>query len=147
MPIGDYCQRPAATVLSSETVRSAAQRMKLAGLGSLVVVRDGRPVGIVTDRDLALEILCKRLDAGAVRIEELASRPLVSVHQDAGVREAVRVMARRGIRRLPVVDDKGDVVGIVAADDLVMLAIGELSGLAVALGAQAPPSDAQRETP
>lgn len=138
MSIGDYCQKPATTVLASESVRSAAQRMKLTGLGSLVVVRDGRPVGIVTDRDLALEILGKRLDAGAVRVEEVMSKPLVTVHQDAPVREAVRLMARRSVRRLPVVDEKGDLVGIAAADDLATLAIGELSSLVVAIGAQAP---------
>ncbi|HEU4430030.1 MAG TPA: CBS domain-containing protein [Myxococcota bacterium] len=145
MPIGDYCQRPAATVLENDTARSAAQRMKLSGVGSLVVVRDGRPVGIVTDRDLALETICNRLDAGAVRVGELASRSLVTVHADAPVREAVRLMGRRGVRRLPVVDDKGEIVGIVAADDLATLAIAELSGLAVAIGAQAPASDEQRE--
>jgi CBS domain-containing protein len=147
MPIGDYCERPAATVLGSDSVRSAAQRMKLAGVGSLVVVRDGQPVGLVTDRDLVLETLCKRLDAGAIRVEEIASRPLVTVNQDAPVREAIRLMSRRGVRRLPVVDDKGEIVGIVAADDLTTLAITELSALAVAIGAQAPQAEAQREKP
>jgi CBS domain-containing protein len=146
MAIVDYCQRPAATVLASESVRSAAQRMKLAGLGCLVVVEDGRPAGIVTDRDLVLEILGKRLDASAVRVGELMSKPLVTIHQDAPVREAVRLMGRRGLRRLPVVDDKGDLVGLVAADDLAVLAIGELSSLVVAIGAQAPQCDVPEGT-
>jgi CBS domain-containing protein len=119
--------------------------MKLAGVGSLVVMRDGRPVGLVTDRDLALGTICRRLDPGAVPVKDFASRSLVSIHQDAPVRDAVRLIARRGVRRLPVVDDKGGIVGIVTADDLATLAITELSGLAVALGAQAPPSDERRE--
>ena len=146
MAIVDFSQRPATTVLASDSVRSAAQRMKLAGLGSLIVVEDGRPVGIVTDRDLVLEILGKRLDASAVRVGEVMSKALYTVHQDAPVREAVRLMARRGVRRLPVVDDKGDVVGVVAADDLAMLAIGELSSLVVAIGAQAPQCDVPEGT-
>jgi CBS domain-containing protein len=146
MAIVDFSQRPATTVLASDSVRSAAQRMKLAGLGSLIVVEDGRPVGIVTDRDLVLEILGKRLDASAVRVGEVMSKPLYTVHQDAPVREAVRLMARRGVRRLPVVDDKGEVVGVVAADDLAMLAIGELSSLVVAIGAQAPQCDVPEGT-
>ncbi len=147
MPIGDYCEKPAATVRGEETVRTAAQRMRLAGLGSLVVVKDGRPIGLVTDRDLVLETLCKRLDPGALRVEEIASRPLVTIEQDAPVREAVRRMRRHAIRRLPVVDDKGQLVGIVAADDLLALAAGELSGLAVAIRAQAPSSEADRREP
>jgi CBS domain-containing protein len=144
MSIGDYCERPAATVRAGESVRAAAQRMKLAGVGSLIVVEGDRPVGIVSDRDLVLGALCKRLDTGALRVEEVASRPLATIHRDAPVREAIRLMKRRAIRRLPVVDDKGALVGIVSADDLTTLAVGELSGLAVAIAAQTPPSDAQR---
>lgn len=138
MSIDDYCEKPAATVRGEETVRAAAQRMQQEGLGSLVVVTDGRPVGMITDRDLMLETLCNRLDPGSVRVEEIASRPLVSVEQDAPVREAVRMIRRHGVRRLPVVDDKGQLVGIVAADDLLSLAAAELSGLAVAVRSQSP---------
>ena len=144
MPIGDYCEKPAATVRGDETVRAAAQRMKQEGLGSLAVVTDSRPVGIVTDRDLVLETLCNRLDPGSVRIDEIASRPLVTVEQDAPVREAVRMIRRHAVRRLPVVDDKGQLVGIVAADDLLSLAAAELSGLAVAVRTQSPSGDPGR---
>jgi CBS domain-containing protein len=144
MPIGDYCQKPAATVRGDETVRAAAQRMKQEGLGSLAVVTEGRPVGIVTDRDLVLETLCNRLDPGSVRVEEIASRRLVTVEQDAPVREAVRLIRRHAVRRLPVVDDKGQLVGIVAADDLLSLAAAELSGLAVAVRTQSPRGDPGR---
>jgi len=144
MPIGDYCEKPAATVRGDETVRAAAQRMKQEGLGSLVVVTAGRPVGIVTDRDLVLETLGNRLDPGSVTVEEVASRPLVTVEQDAPVREAVRVIRRHAVRRLPVVDDKGQLVGIVAADDLLSLAAAELGGLAVAVRSQSPSGDPSR---
>ncbi len=144
MPIGDYCEKPAATVRGDETVRAAAQRMKQEGLGSLAVVTAGRPVGIVTDRDLVLETLGNRLDPGSVTVEEIASRPLVTVDQDAPVREAVRVIRRHAVRRLPVVDDKGQLVGIVAADDLLSLAAAELGGLAVAVRTQSPSGDSGR---
>jgi CBS domain-containing protein len=128
MPIGDYCEKPAATVSGAETVRAVAQRMKHEGLGSLAVVVDGRPVGIVTDRDLVLETLGNR----------------ISVDQNAPVREAVRMIRRHAIRRLPVVDEEGDLVGIVAADDLLALAAAELGGLAVAVRAQFPGNDPGR---
>ncbi|MEN8184393.1 MAG: CBS domain-containing protein [Myxococcota bacterium] len=138
MPIGDYCVKPAATIRGDETVRVAAQRMKNEGLGSLAVVADGRLIGIVTDRDLVLETLCNRLDPGSLRIDEIASRPLVTVEQNAPVRDAARMIRRHAVRRLPVVDDKGQLVGIVAADDLLSLAAAELGGLAVAVRSQSP---------
>jgi CBS domain-containing protein len=147
MAIGDYCEKPAASIRGDETVRTAAQRMRNEGLGCLVVAKEGRPVGMVTDRDLMLETLCKRLDAGAVKVEEVASRPLVAIEQDAPLREAVRMMRRHAIRRLPVVDDKGQLVGIVAADDLLSLAAVELEGLALAARAQAPRHDPGRRQP
>lgn len=138
MPIGDYCERPVATVSGSETVRAVAQRMKQEGLGSLAVVVDGRPVGIVTDRDVVLETLGKRRDPGSLRVQEIARRSLVTIDQEAPVREAARMIRRYAVRRLPVVDDKGQLVGIVAADDLLSLAAAELGGLAVAVRAQCP---------
>lgn len=147
MPIGDYCEKPAGTVCGGDTVRAAAQRMRDEGLGSLVVVKDGRPIGIVTDRDIVIESLCNRLDPGAAKVDEIASRPLVTVEQDTPVREAARVIRRHAIRRLPVVDEKGQLVGIVAADDLVSLAAAELSGLAVAIRSQSPTGDLNRRTP
>jgi CBS domain-containing protein len=145
MSIGDYCQKPAATVGGEETVRAAAQRMKREGLGSLVVVKDGGPLGIVTDRDLMIETLCNRIDPGTVRVEEVVAGPLLSVGQEAPVREAIRIICRKGVRRLPVVDEKQQLVGIVAADDLLQLIAAELSGLAVAVRAQSPGGDAPQE--
>jgi CBS domain-containing protein len=115
--------------------------MKNEGLGSLAVVAGGRPTGIVTDRDLVLETLGERLDPGSVRVDEIASRTLVTIEQDAPVREAVRMIRRHAVRRLPVVDEKGQLVGIVAADDLLSLAAAELGGLAVAVRAQSPSGD------
>jgi CBS domain-containing protein len=144
MPISDYCEKPVVTVAAEETVRSAAQRMRLAGVGSLPVMKDGRAIGIVTDRDLVLETLCKRLDAGAVRVGEIATGSLVTIDQGAPVRDAVRLMRRHAVRRLPVVDDKKQVVGIVAADDLVGLVANEITALALAIRAQTPAGEVQR---
>lgn len=138
MPIGDYCHKPAVTISAGATVRAAAQLMQREGLGSLAVVDGDRPVGIVSDRDLVLETLCHRLDPGAVTVGEIASGPLVTLSQDAPVREAARRIRRQALRRLGVVDGNGALVGILAADDLVSLAAAELSALAVAIQTQAP---------
>ena len=138
MPVANYCQSPALTAGREETARAAAERMDKEGVGCLVVVDGARPVGILTDRDLALGILCNRLDAGAVRVGEIASRSPVTIAQDAPLAEAACLIRRHGVRRLPVVNDAGELVGLIAADDLMQLAIGELSGLAVAVRAQSP---------
>lgn len=138
MSIGEYCEKPAATIRSDETVGAAAQRMKQEGFGSMVVVKDGSPLGIVTDRDLVLGMLCDGLDPGAVKVAELASRPLVAVEQEASVAVAIKMIRRHAVRRLPVVDDKQQLVGIVSADDLLSLLADELSGLAVAVRSQFP---------
>jgi len=141
MPIEDYCEKPAASVLGNTTVRAAAQRMKSEGLGCLIVVADGRPTGIVTDRDLVLKTLCSRLDPGAVRVDEIASHPLFTIEQESSVEEAVRLIRHHAVRRLPVVDEKGSLVGIIAADDLLSLAADELNGLSAAVRAQRPCGD------
>jgi len=148
MPIDDYCEKPAVTILGNETVRTAAQRMKLGGLGSLVVVADGRPTGIVTDRDLVIETLCNRLDPGSVRVDEIASHPLVTIEQQRTVGDAIRLIRHHAVRRLPVVDEKGDLVGIVSADDLLSMAATQLSGLNAAIRAQRPSGDLEgRQSP
>jgi CBS domain-containing protein len=107
------------------------------GVGCLVVVADNQPTAIVTDRDLVLEVLCNNLDASAIRVGEIAAGRLVSVREDAPVAEAGHVMARHAVRRLPVVDEKGHLVGVVTADDLMRLVVGELAGLAAAVEVQA----------
>lgn len=137
MSIGNYCERPARTIGPEETVRAAAQRMAREGVGCLVVVADNEPKAIVTDRDLVLEVFCNNLDASVVPVGEIAAGRLVSVREDASVAEAGRIMARHAVRRLPVVDEKGHLVGVVTADDMMRLVVGELAGLAAAVEVQA----------
>ena len=138
MSVRHYCQKPACTVAPNETVRVAAQRMDKEGVGCLVVEEGGSPVGILTDRDLALEILCKRLDASSVRVHEIARTPVVTIQQDAPLAEAAKLIRQHAVRRLPVIDTKGKLVGLIASDDLLLLAVEELDGLASVVRSQAP---------
>jgi CBS domain-containing protein len=138
MSLGDYCEKAAATIRKDETVRAAARQMRDEGVGTLVVVEDGRPTGIVTDRDLVLDTLCSRSDPGALTVDEIASRPVVTIGEDESLREAARQIRRHGLRRLPVVDDEHRLVGIVAADDLFSLATAELNAAAGAIRTQCP---------
>jgi CBS domain-containing protein len=138
MPVGDYCRRPAQTAAPSETLRAAARRMQAEGVGTLVVVEEGRVRGIVTDRDLALRCLGEGLDPDTTTVEALLDRDPVKVHADAPLPIASGILRRRAVRRLPVVDGSERLVGVISSDDLLRLVARELSGLAGAVAAQAP---------
>ncbi len=136
MSIADYCRRDVCTVEPGSTLREAAERMAAASTGCAVVVEDGRPVGVLTDRDLALRILCDRLDPGGVRVEELRLPAAVTLRADQPLVEAARCLRRHRFRRIPVVGPSGELAGIIAADDLLPVIAAELTGLARAVALQ-----------
>ena len=109
-----------ATATVNETVESAAMTMRDRDVGCLVVTREGRPAGIVTDRDLVLRVVASGLDASAVRVGEFVTFDPLTVSEKDGIETAAERMRKHGVRRLPVVDNRGLAVGIVTADDLLM---------------------------
>ena len=124
------------TIEPSASARAAAHRMEKDGIGCLVVVEGKRPVGMVTDRDLVLHVLVEKRDARAVEVREIAKRSPVWVPDTASLAEVTRSMRTHGIRRLPVVDDEGELVGLVALDDLLRRVATEIGDLAEALRRQ-----------
>ena len=139
MTIDRICRREIVAVDAGASLREAAALMRRHHVGALVVsvTNEGREqaVGIVTDRDLAIEILARELDPGEVRIGQLASRRLTAVPGSAGIAEAVAVMQEAGVRRLLVTAADGQLVGFLSADDLLEALAAELGGLAQALRA------------
>jgi CBS domain-containing protein len=138
MPVADYCQRDVRTIDVEATLREAAQRMAEEGVGSLVAVQREHPRALLTDRDLALLVLREGLDPDVVRVGDALSHDPVVVHADAPLRAAAALMRRRAVRRLPVVDERQRLVGVIAFDDLLGLVARELSGIADAVAAQSP---------
>lgn len=134
MPIGEICNREAIIVQRDDTVLQAAKLMRQHHVGDLLAVeeRDGRrvPVGIVTDRDLVVEIIAPELDSAVITVGDIMVTKLATVKESSGVFEAIQYMRSKGIRRLPVVDDDGGLVGIVTLDDLLVLLANELGALA-----------------
>lgn len=133
MPIGAYCRRSVCTATPEETVRDAAQRMEKEGVGLIAVVDDGRPIGALSDRDIALHA-----GSGGDRIANAMSRPPRTLASSAALMDAVDLMATSRVRRLMVVGDDGRALGVLAADDLVRLLADEVSGLGAVAAAQVP---------
>jgi len=134
MAIGEFCNREVVFATRRMSVADAAQLMRQHHVGDLVVVDevDGRrvPIGIVTDRDIAVEIVAKSLDFNAFSVEDIMSPQLISVPGSEGVFETIQLMRAKGIRRIPVVDRDGGLEGIVSADDILDLLAEEMSELA-----------------
>ncbi len=134
MSIGEICNREIIVVQRDDTVLQAAKLMRQHHVGDLLAVeeRDGRrvPVGIITDRDLVVEIIAPELDAAVITVGDIMVTKLATVKESSGVFEAIQYMRSKGIRRLPVVDDDGGLVGIVTLDDLLVLLANELGALA-----------------
>lgn len=105
--------------------------METHGVGMLVVVEGDRPIGVVTDRDLALGVLGRDLDPREALVGDLMTEPAATIEEDR-LWEASEVMRDRGIRRLPVVNGEGRLVGVITADDL-LLSVGERSALLAAV--------------
>lgn len=136
MNIASLCTRDVVGILADTSLREAATRMCDEHVGALVVVTGDEPpkvVGIVTDRDLALDVLGRAPAAADLRTGDLAKFPPVAVQGSASLQEAVAAMEKAAVRRLLVVDDDGGVIGLVSADDLVCALAEELQGLARAL--------------
>lgn len=134
MSIGEFCNREVVIADPETTALEAAQLMRQFHVGSLVVVdsMDGprRPVGIVTDRDIAIEVVAKQVDPGSVRLGEMLVGSLATVTVNEGVFDTLRYMRENGIRRMPVVDANGQLAGIVTMDDFLGLLSEELTELA-----------------
>ena len=120
MRISDVMTQGVVTAESDDSLQRVGELMRDRNVGSVVVCEHGRPVGVITDRDLALVVVADTVDAGE-RVGSHASRPLVTGEAEWDIEEAVAVMVQHRIRRLPVTEDE-ELVGIVTIDDLAVRA-------------------------
>lgn len=134
MNIASICRHRIVTVDHASPLAAAARLMRDHHVGSLVVTAETdeglRVSGVVTDRDLVIDVLADGLDTTAVEVGELASAKIVSVSEDEGVDAALALMRDCGVRRLLVVDDDRQLTGIVSLDDLVEASVDLVAGLA-----------------
>jgi CBS domain-containing protein len=111
----------------TNTAGEAAQIMKAEDIGSLPIVEGDRLVGVITDRDLAIRIVAEGRDAETT-VGEIASKDVVTVDPEQSIEEAARLMAEHQVRRLPVVEEDGTLVGILAQADIAQTGHDALTG-------------------
>ncbi len=133
MSIGLFCSRDTVIVRPHDSIACAAKLMREHHVGSVVVVEDvpdgAKPIGILTDRDLVVEILALNLNPDEVSVGDVMSSEVITAKESDGVWVTLKRMRSEGVRRLPVVDDRGLLLGIVSVDDLLELLVGELTDL------------------
>lgn len=134
MQIGTICQREVVKVGKTASILDAARAMRAHHVGNVVVVDelDGieKPIGIVTDRDIVVELVAKEVDPSAVDVSDVMSLTVVTTRHDADLFETLRFMGVKGVRRLPVLDDDGGLFGIVSVKDAMAALFKELSFVA-----------------
>ena len=134
MAVGEICNREVVVAEKTFSVVAAAQLMRTHHVGDLVVVetRDGRThaVGIVTDRDIVVEVVAAGVDPDALKVGDIMGPEVATVRESEGLFEALRYMRDKGVRRMPVVDHAGALVGILTLDDLLGLLAEEMTELA-----------------
>jgi CBS domain-containing protein len=106
------------TIDADKTVDYAAKMLKDENVGLAPIVEGQRLVGTLTDRDIVLRVVAEGLDPKTVRVREVASTNLITIDPQQDLDEALRLMASHQVRRLPVVEEDGRVVGVLAQADV-----------------------------
>lgn len=130
MSVGRICTRVVHTAAPDETVRHAAGLMRQHNVGTLVVLDPGgRPIGLVTDRDIAVRLVGHRLNADETTISMIMTGPVSTVKEETPIESALEHMAGAKIRRLVVVDRNDQLVGLLALDDVLGLLVEETESI------------------
>lgn len=130
MKVGELCNREVVIAQREQTIKEVAKLMRARHVGSVVVVEGSaacaRPVGIITDRDLVVEIMAQEVDEEKVTVGDIMASDLLLAREDDSVADTIRLMRSRGVRRVPVVSEQGWLAGILAADDFLEFLVEEL---------------------
>ena len=128
MSVGRICVREVDLADATETVQTAAGRMHARKVGTLLILDESRaPIGIVTDRDLAIRVLAEGKDPCQTTVAEVMSEVPTTVTEETPIEQALGIMRSGPFRRLPVVDQQGTLVGLLSIDDVIDLLTEEFN--------------------
>jgi CBS domain-containing protein len=138
MLVGKNCRRDVVTIAKTQSVVEAARQMRQHHVGDLVVVDDGgAPVGLLTDRDLVVGVLAREADRIAqLLVGDVLTEEVLLAREGDDVSEVLRHMQHKRVRRVPVVDARGVLVGILTLDDILGLVSGDLASVALLVKSQ-----------
>jgi len=144
MSVGKICQREVDLADLDESVQAAAERMHQHTVGALLVLDEfKKPVGILTDRDIAVRVVAAGKDGYTTTVREAMTPQPKTVSEDAPIEWAVSLMRAGGFRRAPVVDQGGALVGLVSLDDILMLLAEEFADIGRLLEKETPRAAAE----
>jgi CBS domain-containing protein len=133
MTAGEYCNREVIITEQDASVTEAAMLMKRHHVGNLVVVeKQGEktlPIGIVTDRDIVVEVIAQKADPDSLIIKDIMSTGLITVEEKESLLSALELMQNQGVRRIIVVDGQRSLQGILSADDAIELITEAMNNL------------------
>lgn len=125
MSAGKYCNREVIVTAQDASITEAAELMRLHHVGDLVVVKNQQgktfPIGIITDRDLVIEIIALKIDPEAITVKDVMRTDVVTVNEDESLLDVLETMQEKGVRRIVVVDNEGELQGLLSADDAIEL--------------------------
>ena len=133
MSLVDLCNRSPVTIAADASLVEAAQLMRARHVGFLVVTPDGGegpPIGVLTDRDIVVEVVSEGVDPTTVAVVDAMTREPLVVGLDASAEQVLAQMRAFGVRRAPVVDATGCLVGVVALDDILDWLAGAIGNAA-----------------
>ena len=134
MTVGKFCNREVIIADKSTSVTEVAKLMRHHHVGDVVIVdsngEKAKPIGILTDRDIVIELIACEVAPESVSAQDVMSYELVTAREEDSIWDTLQKMRARGIRRMPVVNDAGELEGILSVDDLMELFAEELNLLA-----------------
>ncbi len=139
MNVGKLCRPRAVTAQPGEDLTVVARRMREEHVGYVIVVEPSasgsgaRPIGVLTDRDLVMEVLAQEVDPRALTAGDVMNTQPITVGETDSVRSALQTMHRSGVRRLPVVDSRGELTGVLSLDDVIDNLASEIQEVAGAI--------------
>lgn len=134
MPVGELCNREVVIIAPDASINQAVKLMRDRHVGDLVVVEqrgaEPVPVGMLTDRDIVVEVVAEDVDPQSVSVRDVMSISLVTVRERDDLVDVIGRMRSHGVRRVPVVNEQGGLEGILAVDDILELLAEQVNGLA-----------------
>jgi CBS domain-containing protein len=136
MGIEDLVKKPPVSLAADAKCIEAAEVMREQNVGSIVVADRGKPLGVITDRDLVVRVMARNEDPSELTVGEVMSKDPGFVIRTRSIDEVLSTMRQLGVRRIPVVDEKGELDGLVSMDDLIVAISGQLEDLAVVISGE-----------